>query len=120
MSADAKPSRSDVFKPFQKEAMTALKDAGKKLGKAGKWYLDAVEKIEKDAQALTDAMAHPATTPEEKVKLQAALDVLIPGRKKFILAAVEAEVGTQVAATAEVALDIGGRLLAAAAKHFLL
>lgn len=109
-----------AFRPFLKEFTDALKDAGKKLGKGAAWYHDAIAKIEKDAEACVAAIEDPLTSPAKAEQLANALRVMVPDRKLFILAAGEAEAGSQAKAVAEVALDIGGRLIAAAVKHFLL
>lgn len=113
-------SEFDFFKPFLDEGFAALKDVAKKLGGDAKWYLDRLARIEADARDLVEAINDPTTDVMAKAQLAEVLRTLIPDRKVFLLAAAEAQAGSEAQAILDVALDITGRLLASAVRHYLL
>jgi hypothetical protein len=93
-----------------------LKKAGERLKDSAPWYQEAIAKVEEDAQALA-ADYLTASSEADRSEVKRALTVLLPNRKDYILAAVEARAGQEAKALFEGFIDLGAGFLIAALKH---
>ena len=91
------------------EAITSLKDIGTETNSLA----NAVDELFRDLETYKN-------DPIKIAKIKHALEVLIPSLRIFILAESEAKSGLRNQAIVSAGLNIAGRLLASAVKHFLI
>lgn len=114
MNLDAKALRKEAFA----DARALLEPKAKELGERGRLIAIRFVRLEGDVEATLEQIGKTSDTEAAKA-LHADLELALPARKAFLLAAVEAELGSATKAVLDAALEIGIKIVLAVARSFV-
>lgn len=107
-----------VAKGALDDARVLLEPEAKRLGERGAVLVRRLAAIEADVRATLSALES-STSELEAAALREDLEATLPARRRILLAAVEAELGSSAKATLDAALEVGLRVALVLARAFI-